>query len=324
MLRYIAYTLTALMVVIAQPVHAQDFPLTIAHKFGTTIIEEPPRRVGSLDFGGIDNLLALGVQPVNVRDWWGGNDYTAWSWAAPLLTSTPTVLKGDLDFEAIAAATPDVIIALYSGIDAKAYDKLSLIAPVVAVPEGIGDFTMPWDARALVTGRAIGKEDEAADQLAAIKTRLEEVAADHPDWAGKTASINTAWDQGPAAYASTDPRQQFVMSMGFVTPPAIDAALKEGGYHVVFSREDISAMDNDLALWFADEGMDPIKALPGWKYMKSTQEGRDVYLDKDMAGAFSHSSLLSLNYLIDRLVPMIEAALDGDPSTHADGRPDGM
>jgi len=46
-----------------------------------------------------------------------------------------------------------------------------------------------------------------------------------------------------------------------------------------------------------------------------------VFTDTVLGSAFSHASLLSLPYAVDRLVPMIETALDGDPTTHADDRP---
>ena len=52
---------------LAFPALAQDFPVTIEHKFGTTVIEAKPERVASVDHGGIGNLLALGVSPYLVH-----------------------------------------------------------------------------------------------------------------------------------------------------------------------------------------------------------------------------------------------------------------
>ena len=47
--------------------------------------------------------------------------------------------EGDgIDFEAVAASQPDVILAAYSGLSQADYTTLSQIAPVVAYPEG------PW------------------------------------------------------------------------------------------------------------------------------------------------------------------------------------
>jgi iron complex transport system substrate-binding protein len=91
------------------------------------------------------------------------------------------VLRGDeIDVEAVAAADPDVILAVRSGIGAQDYARLSLIAPTVAVPEGVDDYALPWDELALIAGRALGREAEAAAQVAALRERIEGIAADHP------------------------------------------------------------------------------------------------------------------------------------------------
>ena len=143
---------------------AADYPMTLEHKFGSTVIAVQPRRVATLDYTGADDLLALGVQPVALRRWYGDYPQGVWPWAAPLLSETPVILSAQApDYEAIAATRPDVIFALWSGISQAEYDKLSAIAPVVAVPRGMGDFAMPWDARARMVGRVLGREDHEQD-----------------------------------------------------------------------------------------------------------------------------------------------------------------
>lgn len=116
--------------------------MTITHKFGTTVITAPPARIASVDYAGADDLLALGIQPVAIRYWYGDYDVAVWPWAAPLLTGTPAILRRDLNFEQIAATEPDLIIALWSGIDQNEYAQLSQIAPVFAVPMVL--VTTPW------------------------------------------------------------------------------------------------------------------------------------------------------------------------------------
>ena len=49
--------------------------------------------------------------------------------------------------------------------------------------------------------------------------------------------------------------------------------------------------------------------------LKAHQEGRELFADYLLSGAFSFGTPLSLNYLLDRMVPLIEAAVDGDPAT---------
>jgi iron complex transport system substrate-binding protein len=62
------------------PALAQEFPFTIEHKFGTTVIPDRPERVASVDYRGIGNLLAIGVSPFIVRDWRDDFPFTTPPW----------------------------------------------------------------------------------------------------------------------------------------------------------------------------------------------------------------------------------------------------
>lgn len=319
--------LSLLALLAATPSLAQEFPLTIDHRFGTTVIPEAPIRVASVDYAGADDLLALGIQPVTIRYWYGDHPRAVWPWADPLLEAPdPVILRGDLDLEAIAAADPDVIVALWSGIDQAQYDQLSLIAPVVAVPEGVGDFALPWDTRALLTGQAIGRAAEAQAKVDVINARLDAVAAAHPDWQGLTAAVAHNWEGTPGAYAATDIRPQILARMGFANAPGVEALATDPDQFVVdLSPEDLSPLDVDLLLWVStDDVFANVAALPARVFLPAAQEGREVFVGAELTSAFSHASLLSLPFAIDALVPMIAAARDGNPATHADQRPAGL
>ena len=309
------------LAILALPAQAQDFPQTIPHKFGSAEIEAQPDRIATLDFAGADDLLALGVQPVLIRDWYGDYPRAVWPWAETLLEGTPDILRGDLNAEQVAAAAPDVILALWSGITDAEYAQLARIAPVVAVPEGVGDYALPWDERAVIAGRAIGREAEAQAQVDAIHQQLADIAAAHPEWQGKTAVTAASWDGTVGAYTSQDVRPQLLEQMGFVTPAEIDSRTDGNDFWVTLSHEDLSPLDADLLIWISsDGGFTEVESLVARPFLTAHTEGREVLLGKEMSGAFSHASLLSLPFLIDRLVPMIEAAFDDDPQTHADDR----
>lgn len=299
-----------------------DYPLTIDHKFGTTLIENRPERVVTLDYNGADNLLALGVQPVAIRYWYGDYPKTVWPWAESLVEGDPEVLKGELNFEQIAATNPDVIIAVWSGISAEDYGRLSLIAPVVAVPEGMGDYAMPWDQQALTVGRVLGQEAEARSRVDQIKQQLSLAAQNNPDWQGKTIAVAAAWEGTVGAYTSQDIRPLLLGELGFVTPEEIDNRIEGNDFWVTFSLEDLRPLDTDVLVWISADGQyDWIQSLVARPFLDVVKEGREVFLGVEMTGAFSHATLLSLPYAIERLVPALEAALDGDPNTHADDRP---
>ena len=295
----------------AQVSVAQTYPLTVEHKFGTTVVETQPTRVATLDFVGADDLLALGVQPVVIRHWYGDYPRSVWPWADELLASEPSILRGELNFEQITAAEPDVIFALWSGITADDYEKLSMIAPVIAVPEGVGDYSMPWDERAILAGRVVGAEQAAIDAVDQIRAQLDDVAAQHPSWTGKTAAVAYQWSDVPGAYTSADIRPMVLNAMGFETPAAIDENADPSGFTTTLSPEDLSPLDGDLIVWISTDGdYSKVEQLVARPFLNAVQNEQELFLDAELSGAFSHSTLLSLPYAIDRLVPQIEAVLD--------------
>src|SRR6202022_4896409 len=92
---------------------AKDGSVTVKHIFGETKIAAPPKRVVSAGFTEQDDLLAVGVVPIAVTNWWGDQPFAVWPWAQPKLgQAQPAVLSLDngLDFDKIAALKPDLIV----------------------------------------------------------------------------------------------------------------------------------------------------------------------------------------------------------------------
>ena len=302
------------LLVSAATAMADAFPATFTHKFGTTTITKPPLRVVSLGYAGGDNILALGVKPVALRYWYGDFPFGVWPWAqAALGDATPESLKGDLNIEQIAALRPDVILAVSSGITREQYDLLSQIAPTVASEAQYGDYGTPWQVDVRTSGKALGKSTEAEALIAGIEQRFADIRTAHPDWQGRTAAVATYWNNAPGAYRSIDLRPRLLASLGFATPAAIDAAGPADAFYVSLSSEDLAPLDADIVIWFdEDNDVSSLKLRPN---MRAYAEAREIFPDAVLSGAFSFSSLLSINYVLDAMVPMIEAAIDGDPAT---------
>ena len=312
-----ALALGASALACVQTAVAQDFPLTIEHKFGSTVIAEAPQRVATIDFAGADNVLALGFQPLTARAWFGPYDDALWPWAQARSSADPVVLAGDLDFEKIAATDPDVILALRSGISAQDYDRLSLIAPVVAVPPGRGDYDLDWQEQAELAGLALGRSDEAAAQIEAVKAAVAEAAEAHPEWQGKTFAMMTYWDGSVGLYSATDSSVRFVSSLGLSVHPKVEELSVPGEYYITLSEELLPELDADVVFWYAPADSADIAGLVARKNMRAVAQGREVFLSltSQTNGAMSHGSLISLIEAIERITPKIEAALDGDPAT---------
>lgn len=297
---------------------AQDFPLTIEHKFGEATLNIQPKRIVTVDYAGHDNILALGEQPLTTRFWFGPNENGVWPWAQDLLKVEPEVLRGQLDFEQIATTNPDVIIAIRSGISAEEYDKLSEIAPVVAVPPGYGDYELQWHEQAQLAGRILGKEEEALAQIEAIRTKIKATSNAHPEWQGKTFAMATYWNGSVGVYSAYDSSVKFIEGLGLDVAPGVQEISEKGEFYVTISEEKLPILDADVLFWFTTPDSEKqIKGLPLRSTLNAVREGREIMMSTNSItnGALSHGSLLSLDAAIDALVPQIEAAIDGDPNS---------
>lgn len=294
------------------------FPVTIKHKYGETTVPKQPARVVSVGYSEQDVLLALGVKPLGVRDWYGDYPGAIWPWAKDAAgADLPKIIgAAELDFEAIAGLAPDLIVGITSGMTKEEYDKLSKIAPTLPQPGEFPDYGVPWREEVRIIGKALGLDAKAEKSIADIEARFAQVKKDHPEFAGKTATVGFYFQEMPGAYSSADARSRIMTDMGFVIPKKFDE-LAGAAFYFNVSNEQITTLDTDVIVWLSstDEGLESIRKMPLRPQLKAVSEGREVFVGKLLGGAFSFGSPLSINYLLDNLVPKLEAAVDGNPST---------
>jgi iron complex transport system substrate-binding protein len=312
----------------AAPTAAPDaaaFPVTIAHKYGSTTIASAPQRIVTVGLTEQDVLLALGIIPVGTTEWFGGYPGAIWPWAQDKLTGPAPVVVGDataVNFEQIAALKPDLILALYSGVTQEQYDLLVQIAPTVAQPDGYVDYGIPWQELTHTVGQAVGKMAEADALVAEVEARFAELRAAHPEFEGASALVATPYE-GIWVYGPEDVRGRFLTTLGFVLPKGLaEVTGAEFGGNLSMERADL--LDVDVIVWLdAEEAKGPLGG-PVYASLPVHTEGREVYLSSyndPLGGATSFVSVLSLPFLLDGLVPRMAAAIDGDPATVVEGTP---
>ncbi|MFC3614176.1 ABC transporter substrate-binding protein [Lutimaribacter marinistellae] len=311
MLRALLLSLT----LASAPAAAQEFPVRIPHAFGTAEIPDRPTRVVSLSFIGHDFLLALGLRPYALRKWYGDYPFGVWPWAQDALgQAEPIVMQGEIDIEAISAMQPDLIVGQWSGMTAHDYRLLSQIAPTLAHQAEWGPYGAPWQGMLRNLGRATGHSDRAEAWIDRLDARFARIRADHPDWQGASAAV--VWAGRIGAYTGRDIRGRLLRDLGFTIPTEIDARGGLNTTYVPIPPEDLSPIDVDALIWLdAGAGTDRLNALPLRNTMRAYAEGREVYSGLMLSAAMSHSSPLSLDHALDTLVPLLEAAMDGDPAT---------
>ena len=301
---------------------ADEGAVTIKHKFGTTKVPENPKRIVTLGYNDHEFLLAMGVEPIAIRDWVGVGPVTKVPWAkdeiAAMKTKPKVIPRTDLKPEEVIKLKPDLIISVFGGMKKREYDTLSKFAPVVAPPKQYVDFGAPWEEQALITGRAVGKEKEAEKLVADLEGRFDKAREEHPEFEGKSGIVPYAFPGEYGAYASGDLRTRFITKLGFEPPKEIDKlAGKE--FYVEFSDEQFRLMDQDMVLMYGGPRAKR-KDIQGDKLysrLNAVKEGRVVYMDNedDLLGAVGLSTPLSLPYALKEAVPRMAAAVDGDPST---------
>ena len=293
----------------------------VGHKYGNTKVPRNPERVVTVGLTDQDYVLALGVKPVGVTEWYGEYDYAAWPWAQDALgNATPEVMSRNndqLDFERIAALEPDLIIGQYTGMTRDEYETASQIAPTVAQSGEYPDYGTPWQEQARKIGQALGKRDAAEELVSGVNARFTEVAGEYPQFKGKSAVVGEFFETF-FVRSESDPRTRFLTSLGFVLPEEIaELTGKQDGAEI--SEEQLRLLDRDLLLWnigFFPQLEKDLEDNKLYQQLDVAREGRDIFLsDEVLSGALTWSSVLSLPYVLDRIAPQLATAVDGDPDT---------
>lgn len=295
------------------------FPATITHKYGETTVEKAPTRVVCVGLTEQDSLLALGIVPVAVTKWFGDAPGYIFPWAEDLLgdAELPEVLEDTdgVQIEKIAALQPDLIIGQYTGLTKKDYELLSKIAPTVAQSGDYADYGTPWDEMALTIGTAVGQPERMQGIVDGVKQQITDQAAAHPEFQGQTAIVVTPYE-GLFVYGPEDPRSRMLEDLGFTFPTDLFGGDNEE-FGESLSAERTSDLDSvGVTVWLDINADASVKEI--YDQTTGATEGRWFDISED-AGAYyvAHSFVtpLSIPYVLERYVPQLAAAADGDPAT---------
>ena len=281
-------------------------PVTITHAFGETTISEPPKRVVSAGFTGQDDLLALGIVPVALTNWFGDQPFGVWPWAQPKLGGAkPVVLNLDngIQVQKIAGLKPDLIVATDAGLDRDTYQKLAAIAPTLAQSDG-DPFFEPWKDQAKAIGQAVFQSSQIASLISGVDRSFTAVADKQPQFKNKRAVLLQGKTHDDNLVATTGWRTEFLTQMGLTIPENI-AALAVDQQRAFIPREKVKSVLGaaDLLIWTteSDKEIADLLANPDVAELRS----RSVFTTKDQAGAIAYASPLSYPLVADQLPPQI-------------------
>jgi len=284
-----------------------DFPVTVETSHGPVTITEPPERIVALDFGAVDTLLALGVQPTVAA--LGGDPATV-PWLDGLLDpdsiDESMLVQRDLNVEAIAAADPDLILGAWWAVDDSMFETLSAIAPTVTNRSAGND---GWDVRLQLTAEALGLTERVAQVEADVDAAYAELADAVPELRGATYNYTGF---GATDYGFFWGNGTWLEPIGLVPNDNQDNTQTAASV----SLENLDQLDADVwAIWpITDDDREVLEADQRFAMQPAVASGHVIWLDTAMANATNNAGPLSLAWVVDRIAP----ALTGEATT-ADG-----
>jgi iron complex transport system substrate-binding protein len=285
-------------------------PVTITHIFGETSIAEPPKRVVSAGFTGQDDLLALGIVPVAVTNWFGDQPFGVWPWAQPKLgQAKPVVLNLDngIQLNQISGLKPDLIVATDAGLDQDTYQKLAAIAPTLAQSDGDAFFE-PWKDQAKAVGQAVFQSGQIASLISGVDKRFAAVADKYQQFKNKRVLLLQGRLHDDNVVATTGWQTDFLTQMGLAVPESL-AALAVDPQRAFIPRDKIKSVlgDAELLIWRTESGKDQADLLANPDV--AAHRSRSVFTTKDQAGAIAYASPLSYPLVADQLPALIANVL---------------
>lgn len=297
-----------------------SFPITIEHAFGTTTIKHKPGRVATVAWANHEVPLALGIVPVGFAAATFGDDDNdgLLPWVSARLeeldAETPVLFdEGDgIDFEAVAATRPDVILAAYSGLSQADYDTLSLIAPVVAFPDS--PWSTDWREMIRTNSTGLGMKAEGEALIDRLETQIADTVAKHPALEGKSAMFITHLDPTDLSimrfYTANDTRVKFFEDLGMASPESVAQVTGKGQFSGEVSIEQIDAFnDVDIFVTYGTRQLlEPLKSNPLTSRMRAIANGSVVMLGNGPVATAANPTPLSISWVLDDYVSMLAEA----------------
>lgn len=142
--------------------------VTVNHAQGETTLEVNPEVVFSYDYASIDTLTTLGAEVDGAPPLAGASP----SWLPDGLVNIGSLFEPD--YEEVNASQPDLIIV--AGRSSTAYGELANMAPTIDLSFSDA-FYESFQQNTRTLGTIFGLEDEAEAELAAVQSRVDELAA---------------------------------------------------------------------------------------------------------------------------------------------------
>lgn len=151
-----------------EPAESKEAPkeVTVKHELGETTVPVNPEKVVVFDFGTLDTMAELGIEPVglpkeNIPDYLSQFEDEKYENTGSLK---------EPDFEKINELAPDLIVI--SGRQMDLYDQFAEIAPTIYLAVDAANYMESFKKNATTIGQIFDKESEVEEKLTAIDEKV--------------------------------------------------------------------------------------------------------------------------------------------------------
>lgn len=300
---------------------AGAFPATVEHLYGMTEIAAEPVRIATVSWVNGDSALALGIVPVGMPlVEWGGNANSSTDWIDAALEelgapwgsdAAPTTYSENdgVNFDEIAALTPDLIIAAYSGLTQDDYDQLTRIAPTIGPVAA--NYTASWQETLTAIGTATGRTEAADKVIEDVTAQLTAVGEENPQVKESTFIAGTLGlsDDSINLYTAGDTRPRFFTALGMTQAEVVTENTEDdGAFTFTWSAERADELDGDIFYTWGAAG-DTVESFQEnalFAQIPSVASGALVITSDDhLTLSISAASALSLPWAIENVVPSV-------------------
>lgn len=297
-----------------------QFPVSLTNAWGKTTVEKKPVKVATVSDGDTAIALALGLEPVITPDTEDGGKVAEYKQRALDKLGIAKLKTFDdsdgLDYEAIAAEAPDVILGMNTWDMDGAYAKLDPIAPVVTFTDKKHADTLTWQERLKTAAKALGLSERADAVIAANEKAIADAAAANPQLKGKEYTYSVVHPEQITFMSYADQDATIFEQLGLrKTAKAKDYSAKKNGV----SLEKLDELEADILLMtypFGDEGLLNASELETNKLFQSLNVVKKknfavIPSENNLASSIAYPDALSASWVVEELTPILVKAAAG-------------
>ncbi|MFJ6632549.1 ABC transporter substrate-binding protein [Streptomyces sp. NPDC091376] len=299
---------------------AEAFPVSLTNAWGKTEVAKKPLKVATVSDGDTDIALALGVVPVITPDAEDGGPVPEYKQRAITKLGAGKLKTYDdtdgTDYEAVAAAQPDVILGMNTWDMDKDYAKLTPIAPVVTYTDKKHADTLTWQERLKSAAKALGLGAKAEEVIAANEKATADAAAAHPEFKGKTYTYAVVHPEQITFMSYADQDAGIFEQLGF---SKTDKSKNYTAEKNSVSLENLDELEADVLLMtypFGDRGLLSAGELQSNKLFQSLDVVKNKHYavvpsENNLASALAYPDALSSPWVVEKLTPILAEAVAG-------------